>query len=80
LYSYFLGCSRGDGQALVKAQRYPEHFDGIVAGSPAFDRVEFGAERIRNGFKFVVLPAAVGTPLDVEAAAFDEELVRWLRR
>ena len=34
--SYFVACSRGGGQAMVEAQYYPEDFDGIVAGAPAF--------------------------------------------
>jgi len=47
-YSYFIGCSRGGGQAMMEAQRYPGDFDGIVAGAPAFTWSAVGAEFIQN--------------------------------
>src|ERR1044072_4603691 len=37
--SYFEGCSTGGQQALSEVQRYPEDYDGVVAGDPGNNRV-----------------------------------------
>ncbi|MCQ9390288.1 tannase/feruloyl esterase family alpha/beta hydrolase [Pseudomonas viridiflava] len=36
-YAYFTGCSDGGREALIEAQRYPEDFNGIIAGAAALN-------------------------------------------
>lgn len=38
--SYFVGCSNGGKMALMEVQRYPDDFDGAIAGDPVIDRTK----------------------------------------
>ena len=47
-FTYFNGCSTGGRQALTAAQRYPDDFDGIVAGAPANSTVRMTMQQLWN--------------------------------
>ena len=53
--SYFVGCSAGGHQAMSEAQRFPDDYDGIIAGAPANNR-------IRQTFGFMWSWLATHTP------------------
>ncbi|MBP8102505.1 MAG: tannase/feruloyl esterase family alpha/beta hydrolase [Burkholderiaceae bacterium] len=57
--SYFIGCSEGGRGGMMMSQRFPQHFDGIVAGAPGYQLPKAG---IAGGWTTQAMaPAAVGT-------------------
>ena len=47
---------------MMEAQRYPDDFDGIVAGAPALDFVAIGAQFIRDARVLYPDPKSLATP------------------
>jgi len=67
-YSYFDGCSTGGREAMLSAQRYPEEFDGIIAGAPAMEtgRSNIGLKWAAAAYNRAAPADASGTPLPAQ--------------
>ena len=61
--SYFFGCSRGGGQGMMESQRYPEDFDGIVSGAPAYEWPGIGAGFIQTQQAIYPDPGDLSAPV-----------------
>ena len=62
-FSYFIGCSRGGGQAMIASQRYPDDYDGIVAAAPAFSWPALGAGQMQTQQAMYPDPSQLTTPV-----------------
>src|SRR5258707_14821634 len=55
--SYFNGCSTGGRQALTEASRFPDDFDGIIAGAAANPKTRLDTWRIWMGLETMKDPS-----------------------
>jgi len=68
--SYFSGCSNGGRQAMMEAQRFPDDFDGIIAGAPAYDFTALAAQFTKD------MQAAFPDPRNLASPLFTAETMK----
>ncbi|XPS75221.1 Feruloyl esterase [Ascochyta lentis] len=64
--SYYLGCSLGGRQGVKSAEKFPNDFDGIVAGAPGVDFNDLVSWRAR----FFTITGAIGSSDFIPAIAW----------
>ncbi len=58
-YSYWDGCSTGGRQGLISAQRFPDDFDGILAGAPVLNFTDTVIAYVWNNQALAMTPLSL---------------------
>lgn len=75
-HAYFQGCSNGGREGMVAAQRYPEYFDGVIAGDPAFNLTKAMVGEAWNTVTFAAIAPVVNGRPDLPQALSNADLER----
>lgn len=64
-YAYYVGSSGGGRQGMMMAQRFPQHFDGIVSGAPILEQhlAQIGSMQVLQRFTAIAPKDASGQPI-----------------
>lgn len=64
-YAYYVGTSGGGRQGMMMAQRFPQHFDGIVSGAPILEQhlAQIGSMQMLQEFTAIAPQDASGQPI-----------------
>ena len=76
-HSYFDGCSTGGRQGAMEAQRFPEDFDGIVAGAPLLAYQAINAQEVAMTQKIFANKLAGNLAYDKDGDGIPDSLTKW---
>jgi feruloyl esterase len=65
-YSYWNGCSTGGRQALVEVTKFPDDFDGVLAGAPANPHIHLHAAGVERSIELMNNPQGALSQAKVE--------------
>jgi feruloyl esterase len=66
-YAYFQGCSGGGRQGLVEAERFPDTFDGVIVGAPAWNYIHLFLDLAERAKRVIEQPEAWIPPGTLQA-------------
>jgi feruloyl esterase len=65
-YSYWNGCSTGGRQALIEVTKFPDDFDGVLAGAPANPHIYLHAAGVERSIELMKHPDGALSPAKIE--------------